>query len=147
MTTRVYGYRRYPDLVHAGLAFVDDVDRTASPDNIKFHLSIAEPWSCRIGVAVAIKLHLSERLLQHGTTHLDYLTTTAGTRGADIETLFAISLQLNSDLPALIGDLVADAGEGLRLQLPSWYVEYLARILLHVIFLSLLRICPCLLRR
>jgi hypothetical protein len=93
--------------------------------NVFFELSIDETWSNAVGIKAACDKGYAQQLIENATTGLDYATTMPGSRGAEIETLIAISLQLADDLPTRIGALVADAGNGLGLKMPSWYVALL----------------------
>ena len=111
-----------PDLVFAGLAFVDKVvDVTL--DQAVLELSVYEPWSWQVGVAVLCQLGQADVLLREHAWRLSWATVSAGVRGTNVELLIAVALRLATDLPKRIKRLVDDAQRlSSPVALPNWYV-------------------------
>ena len=111
-----------PDLVFAGLAFVDNVvDQNL--DQVAFTLSVYEPWSWQVGVSVLGQLGQADALLQEHAWRLSWATVSAGVRGSSVELLIAVALRLATDLPDRIERLVGEAQpRSSPVALPNWYI-------------------------
>ena len=92
-------------------------------DDAIFSLSILEPWSLQVGVAVLCQLGQADMLLQSQTEQLSWAATSPGVRGTNVEVLIAVALRLATDLPKRIKRLVDDAQRlSSPVALPNWYV-------------------------
>ena len=112
---------RMPDFVNIGVAFISSLCK--SGNDAVFELSVLEPWSWQVGVAVLCKFNLADKLLEPIAERLAWQTVSAGVRGTNVELLIAVALRLATDLPKRIKRLVDDAQRlSSPVALPNWYV-------------------------